>query len=256
MKRISGWSEVLKYWLAWTLTAGAAYGLAAYLSRVLYQGVFFGRGTGVPEGSFLFQAYIPPSYRSTAAVLGLAFFSLLIRYGALGLVQWAYLRELLGVSWRWIPATLAGAVLLDLPGAYLNARIYSGDFQELFRTQFMGVNALHLGGTLLTAAAVSLLQWTVLRKRLSGSVWWILTAAAAAAVYVLVISPALPYYAWRDALLFGIPGRVLGVPAVGWLASSLVQALYQLWMQAALGLALVAVLWKPWEQVQRERLPV
>lgn len=255
VKKFIHWSEMLKFSLAWTLSAGAAYGLAAFLSRVLYQGVFFGAGTGVPEGSFLFRTYIPPSYRTIPAVLGLAFLSLLIRYGAIGLVQWAFLRELIGISWRWVPATLAGAVLFELPGAYLYARIYSGDFQELMRVQFLGVPLLYLIGTLLTAGAVSLLQWRVLRKRLPGSVWWILAAAAAAAVYVLVISEAVPYYAWRDALLLGIPGRLLGVAPVSWLIASLGGTLYQLWVQAVLALALAAALWVPGEVLPGEKVP-
>ena len=220
IRKIRTFREGVAFWLTWTLGVGGAYGLAHVLTRLFYQGVLFGAGTGVPAGSFMFRSYISAEYRPLAAVLGLA-----------GLVS-------------------------GLPEAALHRWILVGNRVDWIQAELLGVPVLFVGGALLSTLVFSLFQWLLLRRKWPRAGWWIGAAVLGSLFYLLVINPHLPYYAWREDILLSPLSRLLGVPAAGWLAASLGSVIYQFWLQAVLGLALTVGLWEPRERVLGESLPV
>lgn len=256
IRKIRTFREGVAFWLTWTLGVGGAYGLAHVLTRLFYQGVLFGAGTGVPAGSFMFRSYISAEYRSLAAVLGLAALSILIRYGALGAVQWWFLSRIQDLPCTWMPLTALGGLVSGLPEAALHRWILVGNRVDWIQAELLGVPVLFVGGALLSTLVFSLFQWLLLRRKWPRAGWWIGAAVLGSLFYLLVINPHLPYYAWREDILLSPLSRLLGVPAAGWLAASLGSVIYQFWLQAVLGLALTVGLWEPRERVLGESLPV
>ena len=203
----------------------------------------------------MFRSYISAEYRPLAAVLGLAALSILIRYGALGTVQWWFLHRVQDLAWTWVPLTVLGALVTGLPGAALHRWILIGNRVDWIQAELLGVPVLLVGGALLSTLVLVVFQWLLLRRTWSRAGWWIGAAVSGSLFYLLVINPALPFYAWRESILLAPLARMLGVPAAGWLASSLSGALYMFWLQAVLGLVLAAWLKQPGESVQGERVP-
>jgi hypothetical protein len=177
------------FYPAWVALSGISISIAAVITMALLPQVVKVIGDTIQVGG---QAHFTEDY--IGADIGFLFFGLTTGY-----LQYLLLRRHLPRMGWWIAATTSGLLLGDL-----------GD-RLLLRTMDSTPYSMWLGimGTVVIFGPMGLVQWLVLRRRVSHAIWWI--PANILGWYVVV---------WGTNSLSVIPG--IGVWLVPGIATSIV----------------------------------
>jgi hypothetical protein len=176
------------FWLGWVV--------ASTVGIIL--GLILGFGLGLTIGGF------DNEFGVLRTILGEFMFGAAIGFGV-GILQWLVLRRRVsGVGW-WVLASTAG-----LAGARGGAAALASGNSEVLGSYAWLVAAMALGG-----AVTGILQWLVLRGKVSRAGWWVLASTVGWALGFAVMDAGAELVGVDCILGALLPGPVLGAVTGG-----------------------------------------